>query len=133
MGLRVLAPTRDVLGARLGQTLQVVAIYARTGARTAGSRIYPTILLRDIREVGSGGERLADHLWFNQGSVWRNARLVPGDVVTFAARVIEYRTGYWGPNRVRQALEPARCDFRLTHPSGLSVVRRSKSGNGEVS
>ena len=132
MGVRVLAPTRDVLGARLGQTLQVVAVYARTGARQARSRIYPTILLRDVREVGTG-ERLADHLWFNQGSVWRNARLEPGDVVTFAARVIEYHTGYWGPNRVRHALEPARCDFRLTPPSGLSVVRRSTSRNGEVS
>ena len=131
MGLKVLAPTREVLKARLGQTLHVVAVYARTGARKAGSRIYPTILLRDVREVGSG-ERLADHLWFNQGSGWLKVCLVPGDVVTFEARVIEYHTGYWGPNWARQSLEPARCDFRLTPPSGLSVVRHSTSGNGEA-
>jgi hypothetical protein len=131
MGLRVLAPTRNALGARIGQTLHVVAVFARTGTRRSGSHIYPTILLRDVRDAGSG-ERLADHLWFNQGSVWRKAALIPGDVVSFEARVIEYHTGYWGPNSVRRALEPARCDFRLTPPFRLTVVRRSPS-TGQVS
>lgn len=82
MGLCVLAPTRRSLGARLGETVGVVAKYSRSGRRTVGPRTYPTILLHDVRDIETG-MLLTDHLWFNLGSTWRQLRLVAGDVVTF--------------------------------------------------
>ena len=130
MGFTVLAPSRQVMGSRLGQAITVTAIYSRTGTRRNGSRDYPTVLIRNVRDAVTG-ELLTDHLWFNRGAVWRKAQLVEGDVVRFEARVIEYHTGYWGPNRVRQALEPARCDYRLTPPTTITVVRHLPSANRE--
>ncbi len=69
---------------------------------------------------------MTDHLWFNRGGIWQRAALLPGDLVTFEARSIEYRTGYWGPDRIRQLDEPPRRDYRLTPPTGLHVVRRAR-------
>ena len=131
MRLQVLGPSRLPLGARVGETVQAVAVYARQGGRSVGCRIHPTVLVREVRDAITG-ILLTDHLWFNRGSVWQKAGLRPGDVIAFTARVIEYHTGYWGPNRVRQALEPARCDYRLTPPVKLRLVARTAAGHGEA-
>lgn len=127
MGFTIAAPTRGCLAQQVGQTLRVRAVYARTGTRKVGHRSYPTVLLVDVRDVETGA-LLTDHLWFNRGGLWQRVSPVQGDVVTFEARVIEYRTGYWGPNRVRQILEPARSDYRLTPPTSLSLSRLQSNG-----
>ena len=131
MGIKALSPSRGVLAARAGKTVRVVGVFARLGIRRVGSKEYPTVLVTDVFDQDTG-IALTDHLWFNEGRAWRRARLIPGDIIAFTARVIEYRTGYWGPNRVRQYLEPARSDFRLTPPSDLAVVWRARSRRREV-
>jgi hypothetical protein len=124
-------PSREVLGARAGSTLRVLAVYARTGNKRPGRKAHSTVLVTDVYDADTGAY-LTDHLWFNQGRVWRSAHLVPGDIVTFTARVIEYRTGYWGANRVRKYLEPPRSDFRLTPPAELLVVFRTRAHRKEA-
>ena len=88
----IIPPRRTLLGKQVGRTLRVRGTFVRKGSRSAKGRIYPTVLIRNIRETDSG-ELLADHLWFNCGNVWKTARLQPGDIVEFWARSIEYRTG----------------------------------------
>jgi hypothetical protein len=124
VGICVLPPSREALAARSGTLFTVVATFARVGTKRVGSRHHPTVLVVDVFDKETG-QPLTDHLWFNQGRLWRNARLLPGDLISFTARVIEYRTGYWGPNRVRRVLEPARSDFRLTPPTDLVLVWRA--------
>lgn len=124
MKLHVQSPTREILASKAGAQLHVTAVYVRTGERRSANHPYGTVLLQDIRDAETG-ELLTDHMWFNHGQVWRSANLCPGDVIAFDARSIEYRTGYWGPNRVRQAEAPARRDYRLTPPKGLTIVAES--------
>ena len=129
--MRVLRPQRRALEARAGQTLRVTAEFVRKGARTAGRHTYSTVLVRDVREVPSG-VLLADHLWFTCGNTWAKAALVPGDLVTFKARPIEYRTGYWGSNAVRRRYDVPRVDFRLTPPKDLDVLTPANAHGGEA-
>lgn len=131
MKLMVLAPNRKPLEAKAGGRIRVTDVYVRAGDRRDTGAHHGTVLVRDVRDAESGA-LLADHLWFNRGEVWRHAGLVAGDVISFQARPIEYRTGYRGPNRVRQALEPARRDYRLTPPEGLVVVARIRGKPGRA-
>ena len=127
----VLAPSRAPLEAKAGGRILVIAVYVRAGTKNAAGHPHGTVLIRDVRNLDTG-ELLTDHLWFNRGKVWRNVGLVPGDVVSFQSRPIEYRTGYWGPSKVRQILEPARRDYRLTPPEGLCVIAQARSEHGEA-
>ena len=129
MKLEVTGPGRVALQARFGERVRVTAVYVRCGTRTVRGRSHATVLLRDVRDAETGA-LLADHLWFNRGKLWRRAALAPGDVVTFCARPIEYRTGYWGPNKVLQIEHPPRRDYRLTPPEGLQVYARVRANRG---
>lgn len=127
MKIMVLAPSRVRLEASVGQTLTVVAIYSGMGTRRVGRREFRTVLIRDVREASTGA-LLTDHLWFNRGNIWRKARLLPGDVVEFEARSIEYRPGHWGPDLVRRLENPPRVDYKLTAPSKVRLISR-ETGN----
>jgi hypothetical protein len=131
MRLKVLCPRRVRLGVKVGQRITVLATYLRMGSRHVGRREFLTVLLGDVRDADTGN-LLADHVWFNRGNIWRQAGLRPGDVVRFQTRPIEYRTGYWGPNLVRQLESPARFEYRLTTPEGLEIVRPERCGRGEA-
>ena len=131
MKLLLSSPGRVELESRAGSTIRVIAVYVRSGGRKDARDTRGTVLIRDVCDAETGA-LLTDHLWFNRGSIWRNAELIPGDVIVFEARPIEYRTGYWGPNRVRKVLEPARRDFRLTPPEGLRVIARAQFGRPEA-
>ena len=116
-----LTPKRRNLEVLAGQTIRVIAAYDRIGTRAAVGRTYKTVLVRDVRHAQTG-TLLADHLWFNRGNIWKKADVTQGDRVTFVARAIEYRVGYWGPDRLRQAADPPRVEYRLTPPKSLTVV-----------
>jgi hypothetical protein len=131
MTITVLGPGRTELEARAGGTIRVTAVFERVGARDRLCHPRQTVLVRDVRDAETG-ELLADHLWFNRGKVWKKVGLVEGDVVCFRARPIEYRTGYWGPNKVRQVDEPARRDYKLTPPEGLQVIERQRVEHAEA-
>jgi hypothetical protein len=105
----------------VGHLVSVEAIYVRTGTRSALGREYLTVLVRRVRDSATG-RLLADHIWFNRGSVWRNAGLRRGDIVRFESRVVEYRTGYWGPNRFQRAVTPPRAEYTLRPPLTLTIV-----------
>ena len=133
---KAIAPRRTALQEREGKTLQVTAVFVRNGKRdrrtlkvrdqnhsirTAKRRTHQTVLIQNVRDADSG-EFLADHLWFNAGSTWQKSQLQSGDRVRFQSRVIEYRTGYWGPSKLKRLEDPPRIDYKLTPPKNLKVV-----------
>lgn len=121
--VEVVAPKRVMIHALCGATISVFATYRGTGLRRRGTHLYQTVLVTDVRDA-SDGTLLTDHLWFNRGETWRQAGLSLGDRIAFEARAIEYRTGYWGANRVRRADAPPRVEYKLTPPKRIAVVRR---------
>ena len=131
MTLSVLGPSRATLESCVGRRIRVTAVFVAVGKRKALTDPRLTVLVRDVRDADSG-EALTDHLWFNRGSVWKAANLTPGDLICFNARSIEYRTGYWGPSKIRQIDAPARRDYRLTPPEGLQVIGRAWRDCGEA-
>jgi hypothetical protein len=124
MRIRALGPYRTALAERTGREIIVEGVFARTGTKRKGTRIHHIVLLVQLREA-EGGAFLADHVWFNRGSLWRQYQLKSGDVVRFSSRPTEYRTGYWGPSRLFQLEDPPRREYRLTPPTNLQVVRRA--------
>ena len=116
-----IAPRRTALQTREGQTIKVTAKFSRNGTRAAKTRSYQTVLLLDVRDADTG-ELLTDHLWFNAGNTWKKTEIGPDDTVQFEARVIEYRTGYWGPSKIRRREDPPRVDYKLTPPRNLKVI-----------
>jgi hypothetical protein len=122
----VVSPSRRALDSLVGRRVSVEAIYVRTGVRSARGREYLTVLLRRVRDAATG-YLLADHVWFSRGNVWRNVGLRRGDIVRFDARVVEYRTGYWGPNRVYRAVTPPRVEYKLMPPVNLTIVGHRES------
>jgi len=123
MKLTLLRPSRPELEARAGDTIKVVARFSRIGIRSAHGKTRQTVLLTSVREVDTG-ILLTDHLWLNRGNVWKNAGAIPGDLVTFEARSIEYRTGHFGPDHLLREEYPPRQDYTLTAPKEVQVVHR---------
>ena len=114
-------PRRTALKKREGQTIEVTAVFSRNGTRTEKTCTYQTALLLDVRDADTG-ELLTDHLWFNAGNTWQKTEISPDDTVRFKARAIEYRTGYWGPSKMRRREDPPRVDYKLTPPRNLEVI-----------
>ena len=115
---------RTALKERIGQTLQVRAIFERNGFRNSPDKVCRTVLVKNIRECESG-EILTGHLWFEMEKPWKKLGLAKGDMVEFTARATEYRKGYWG-RKVRPGCpNPPRTDYHLTPPKEIKVVLRS--------
>lgn len=129
MPISIAGPSRTNLEARVGCKIRVTAVFVTLSKRKADLDHRETVLLRDIRDAETGFE-LTDHLWFNRGRLWKALALAPGDIVCFVARPIEYRTGYWGTNKLRQLDAPARRDYRLTPPEEMQVIRRARREQG---
>lgn len=127
MGIRseLISPERLAMQPFAGTKVLVTGTYRRNGTRGVGSRTYPTVLIENVREIRTG-TTLTDHLWFNRGNLWRRAELRPGDKIAFQARVLEYRTGYWGPSKMRRLESPPRVEYGLTPPEGLVILRSAR-------
>lgn len=69
------------------------ATFIRFGFRDGYKGPVKTILLQDVL---LDGKVVTDHLWFDLTKGFKNADLLPGDVVEFCARVSIYEKGYKG-------------------------------------
>lgn len=69
------------------------ATFIRFGFRDGYKGPVKTILLQDVL---LDGKVVTDHLWFDLTKGFKNADLLPGDVVEFCARVSVYEKGYKG-------------------------------------
>ena len=121
----VIMPERLAMQPYAGRKVLVSATYKRNGMRRVGNHTYLTVLIENIRHMESGTV-LTDHLWFNRGNLWRRAELRPGDRIAFQARVLDYRTGYWGPEKIRRLENPPRVEYGLTPPEGLVIIRSAR-------
>jgi len=103
----------------MGERINVSATVERFGTKNGYHGPEPTILLRNVRD--ENGKILTDHIWFTRGKSW--AYLVPGDKVSFSARVDSYVKGYQGH---RWDVERSqKLDYRLVYPTKV----RSKAAD----
>lgn len=95
---------------------RVEGTFVRVGSK--GGRTRLTALFQDIRLAGKK-KVLTDHVWLNLTDGLKSlGELEPGDVVSFDARVREYKKGYWGSDPKKAAKRPASSiDYKLSHPT----------------
>lgn len=77
-----------------------------------------TLLLKKVLEVETNTV-VTDHIWFSYTKGFEKLNLQPGTVVEFEARIKAYTKGY--VNRP-QRLDDRKTDYRLSHPTRISVV-----------
>lgn len=82
-----------------------------------------TVLLTNIVDVATNRD-VSDHLWFTYTKGFEKAMLKEGMIIEFEARIKEYTKGYvnkkYGINKRTQ-------DYKLSHPTKISVVKRSSA------
>ena len=96
--------------------------FVRLGKKRSYGYLKETVLLIDVKD--EAGKKMTDHLWFNLTKGFQNLNLKEGDLVQFDARVKEYQKGYKG--RRRQVYKPVENDYKLSHPTKLSVINSRK-------
>lgn len=94
------------------------ATFIRFGFRDGYKGPVKTILLQDVL---LDGKVVTDHLWFDLTKGFKNADLLPGDVVEFCARVSIYEKGYKG-YRNDVFGRPIEKDYRLSRPTKIKKI-----------
>ncbi len=74
-------------------------------------KLEKTILFLNIRD--KTGKIITDHLWFNFTKAFEKAKLEPGDLIRFEARVDSYSKGY----------EKDIIDYKLSRPSKVVKMK----------
>lgn len=92
--------------------------FVRFGIKNGYRGTEKTVLLKDVKT--EDGVIVTDHLWFNFTKGFEKLNLEEGMVVKFDARVSEYIKGYRGYRE--DVYCPISIDYRLSHPTKLSVV-----------
>ena len=96
------------------------ATFIRFGFRDGYKGPVKTILLQDVL---LDGKVVTDHLWFDLTKGFKNADLLPGDVVEFCARVSIYEKGYKGyRNNVFGRPKVCMCFYLLSVMAYFYVV-----------
>lgn len=102
--------------------------FARFGEKKAYKSPIPdvTVLLVNVKD--EKGNIVTDHLWFNYTKGFKACDLQIGDVVQFDARVKEYEKGYKGYRDwdYDEFLPPVSLDYKLSHPTKISVISRAE-------
>jgi hypothetical protein len=78
-----------------------------------------TVLLINIIDV-ENNEVVTDHAWFSLTKGFEKINPKEGDVLIFEARIKEYKKGYVNK---RAGINNQRKDFRLSHPTKISLVK----------
>ena len=105
---------REELRKICGQRKRFFGVFVREGKKpayrgwgTTGDGYDETIILTDIRD--EAGRVVSDHLWFRFTKGFESLNLVPGEVVSFDARVDGYIKGY----------ERDSYDYKLSRPTKI--------------
>jgi hypothetical protein len=109
---------RKKLQSREGQRKKFQAVFVRFGKKVNFRGLSEeTILLKNIVDL-EDNKLVSDHAWFNYTKAFQKVKLEPETRVEFEARVKQYSKGY--VNR-RYKIDHATTDYRLSHPSKISV------------
>lgn len=77
-----------------------------------------TVLLKNIID-SSTSKIVADHAWFNYTKSFQRLALTAGVEIKFDARIKEYHKGYVNK---RYGIDNRKRDFRLSHPTNVSII-----------
>lgn len=107
---------REELGKLYNKRIKVKAKVGRYGQKSAykGGR-KRTILFENVKHAKTG-KILTDHIWFTVGKRIKERELIPGDRVSFHARVRGYTKGY----------RKDQFDYKLAYPTKFKVLEKGK-------
>jgi len=110
-----------------GDRRSFVAVFERYGSKTGWTgRAEKTLLFKDVCFSGTN-EILTHHLWFTATKGFLAlGDLKSNDRVAFDARVKQYKKGYWGHDELRQLEAPPGYDYKLSHPTKISVLKNKE-------
>lgn len=103
---------RIALKCKDGERMTFTGVVGRYGGK-GGSRY--TVLITDVCFLDGGVA--TDHVWFNLTLGFKKARLSPGELIFFDARVKPYVKGYQGKKKGID--RPVQVDYKLSHPTKI--------------
>jgi hypothetical protein len=107
---------REGLKDKYNKRIKVSAVVDRYGEKTGyKGRRKRTICFIDVKDPKTD-KLLTDHIWFTVGKRIEKQELIPGDEVTFYARVSDYMKGY----------HKDEYDYKLSYPTKFKVIKRAK-------
>jgi hypothetical protein len=107
---------RENLKDKYNQRIKVEAIVDRYGEKTGyKGRRKRTVCFIDVKDPETDNF-LTDHIWFTVGKRIEKCELIPGDNVTFEARVSDYMKGY----------HKDEYDYKLSYPTKFKVIKKAK-------
>jgi hypothetical protein len=110
---------RKQLASAEGSRKKFAATFSRFGKKTNYHGYADrTILLVNIIDLETNS-LVADHVWFNFTKAFEKLTLHPGVRVGFDARVKIYKKGYVN---TRHKIDNRSLDFRLSHPTGVTLI-----------
>lgn len=113
---------REKLKDKYNERIKVEAIVDRYGEKTGyKGRRKRTICFIDVKDLETD-TLLTDHIWFTVGKRIEKCELIPGDEVSFHARVSDYMKGY----------HKDEYDYKLSYPTKFKVIKRAKIPWGEI-
>jgi hypothetical protein len=112
--------TRTKLGSAEGERKVFKGTFSKYGKKVNyKGHSEPTVLLVGITDV-TNNEVVTDHAWFSFTKGFEKINPKEGDVLVFEARIKEYRKGYVNK---KYGINNQRKDFRLSHPTKISIVK----------
>jgi hypothetical protein len=109
---------RKELAAKENERSRFTASFVRYGSRQAfKGTTATTLLFASVQD--ENGRVLCDHVWINSTKEFEKYSFLPGDKVSFYARVTEYSKGYKG---ISKSLQSSKKDFRLSHPTKVEKL-----------
>jgi hypothetical protein len=111
---------RKSLKKQVGVRTTFTATVDRFGLKAAYRGLpITTVCLTNVR--ATTGTITCDHLWLTVGKQLQALCLLPGQTITFDARVTAYQKGYRG-YRDDVFDRPVHTDYRLSNPTRVSVL-----------
>lgn len=99
----------------------VTAEFSKFGTKTNWNGYQtPTVCFQNIKD--SEGNILTDHVWFTVGKRIKDMDLQEGDIVSYEARVSNYRKDYFKDT----------IDYKLNNPTKFKLIYRDSSITKEV-
>jgi hypothetical protein len=114
---------RKALAAEAGIRKKFRGVFARFGKKVSYTGYSEeTILLQDIFDV-EANQLVCDHLWFGYTKGFEKLNLREGVVLSFEARVKEYRKGY---KNTAFKINHTTRDYKLSHPTKIAVFTKAE-------
>lgn len=116
---------RTKLAERFGETITVSGTVCKRDQSHSKAR--GRVLTYCIKRLTCDGEVIDDHIWINQTSAIRRAKVWVGDTIQFEADIIQYLRGYMKFRYKEGEVGCMSPDYGLSGARKVKVLTRGKN------